>query len=70
MTLADHLEDEMNEDIRSNDLVLRFDTTLAMCGAVATLFPDLPADQATPYQALLDCLRLVRDVQIVGHPPF
>lgn len=70
MTLADHLEEEMNEDIRSNDLVLRFDTVLAMCVEIAKHFPYIPLDQPGPYEALLDCLRLVRDVQTEGKPPF
>lgn len=63
MTLADHLEDEMNEDIRSNELVLRFNRALAMCVEIAKHFPQLPLDQPAPYQALLDCLRAVRDVE-------
>lgn len=63
MTLADHLENEMNEDIRSNELVLRFNTALAMCVEIAKHFPQLPLDQPAPYQALLDCLRAVRDVE-------
>jgi hypothetical protein len=70
MSLADHIEDEMNEDIRSADLVLCFDTVLAMCVEIAKHFPHLPIDQPVPYQALLDCLRLVRDVQTEGRPPF
>jgi hypothetical protein len=44
MTLADHLEEEINEDICSNELVLRFDTVLAMCVEVAKHFPLLPLD--------------------------
>jgi hypothetical protein len=49
MSLADHLEDEMNEDIRSNELVLGFDTILAMCVEVAKHFPLLPIDQPERY---------------------
>ncbi len=63
MTLADHLEDEMNEDIRSRELVSRFNMALALCAEIAKHFPQLPLDQPAPYQALLDCLRAVRDVE-------
>ncbi len=70
MTLADHIEDEMNEDIRSADLVLRFDTVLAMCVEIAKYFRKLAAARPQAYQILLDCLRLVRDVQTEGKPPF
>lgn len=71
MTLADHLESEMNEDIRSQNLVLRFDTTLAMCAELGRAYRDLsPATGPAFYQAILDCLRLVRDVRVEGQPPF
>ncbi len=63
MTLADHLEDEMNEDIRSSELVSRFNRALALCAEITKHFPQLPLDQPAPYQALLDCLCAVRNVE-------
>ena len=41
LTLADHSDDEMNEDIRSANLGRRFDTTLAMCAELDRRFPKL-----------------------------
>jgi hypothetical protein len=70
MTLADHIEDEMNEDIRSADLVLRFDTTLGMCAELGRRFPKLATDAVASYQFLFDCLRDVRDGKIANQPPF
>ncbi|MVN78936.1 hypothetical protein GO988_21615 [Hymenobacter sp. HMF4947] len=70
LSLADHIEDEMNEDIRSNHLVLRFDTVLAMCAELGRRFPTYPADQVSTYQLLLTCLQDVREVRIAGQPPF
>lgn len=70
MSLADHIEDEMNEDIRSADLVRRFDTTLGMCAELGRRFPKLVTSEVASYQFLLDCLRAVRNGQIADHPPF
>ncbi|MGI4867823.1 MAG: hypothetical protein ACRYFZ_28155 [Janthinobacterium lividum] len=69
MSLADHIEDEMNEDIRSADLVRRFDTTLAMCAELGRRFPKLATEAVDSYQFLLDRLRDVRDGKLAG-PPF
>ncbi|RZK97956.1 MAG: hypothetical protein EOO62_27225 [Hymenobacter sp.] len=71
MTLTDHLEHELNVGIRSQDLVMRFGTVLGMCASLSHSYRRLTTmTSPKAYQALPDCLRLVREVQTENQPLF
>lgn len=64
MTLADHIEDEMNEDIRNGGTVLRFNTVLHNLMELGQIFrrPTMKAtDDQHLYQCALNLLVAIRD---------
>lgn len=61
--LADHLEREMNTDIRAADLVVRFNLVLGFCQVIRERYEALAPDDLLGYKTLLACLHKVRDVE-------
>lgn len=62
--LADHIEAEMNEDIRSASLVERFNAILTMCLGTAGHYQQMHPDNLQGYEMLHFYLQKVRDVSI------
>ncbi|MGI4871369.1 MAG: hypothetical protein ACRYFX_09340 [Janthinobacterium lividum] len=62
--LADQIEQEMNEDIRNEALVRRFDTILDICYLLRKQYLTLDSWEVRPYRNLLAGLKMVRDVDI------
>jgi hypothetical protein len=65
MSLGDHLEDELNEDLAGEELERRFNIVLDVCCQLGTLYRTQLFDPGSPfiYEKLLECLRAVRDVE-------
>lgn len=64
MTLADHIEDEMNEDIRNANVVKRFNAVLHNLAEMGSIFrrPVMRATtESTLYQCALNLLVTIRD---------
>lgn len=61
--LADHIEDEMNVDIKAASVTTRFNLVLGFCQVIRERYLALNPDYLIGYTVLLDCLRKVRDVE-------
>ncbi|MBW3128854.1 hypothetical protein [Hymenobacter profundi] len=62
LSLADQIEDELNEDIENARLADTFTSILTLGVGAAQLYERLPSDTAAEYRALLGLLRLMLDV--------
>ncbi|MBO3273209.1 hypothetical protein [Hymenobacter defluvii] len=62
LSLADQIEDELNEDIENARLADTFNSVLTLGVGAAQLYERLPADRVDDYRTLLGMLRLMLDV--------
>lgn len=62
MTLGDHVEEELNQDLAGERLVSHFNLVLGFCQTIRNHYQTLVPNDLIGYRTLLACLRRVRDV--------
>ncbi|MBO2012572.1 hypothetical protein [Hymenobacter negativus] len=67
LQLADHIEDEINQDIRNGTLVEHFNHALNLLSEAARRFHAMAesAEDSTPYRGILALLKEVRDLDFL-----
>jgi len=62
--LADHIEDEMNTDIKAADVVARFNGVLQLAWLTRDFYLKMDPEDLSAYSQVLQALQYVRDVAI------
>lgn len=66
MTLGDHVEAELNEDLRGNDQVRWFNIALGFCVVIRERYKAMNPGDLLKYKALHRHLQMVRDLDFPG----